>query len=108
VRVANMPNGYLGFAVNCSFNYVGQSINAAPGGGYFLNGQGTERGSTNANLAKGAFDGNVVVTLVQATSAASTINGYYCFLTWNTQGGNLPAFSPATGAPYTPLVQGTF
>jgi hypothetical protein len=108
VHIANMPKGYIGFEVDCSFNYLGQSINPAPGGSYFLNGQGTERGSADASLVKGAFDGNVSVTLKQATSAGSTITGYYCFLTWNTTGGNLPAFSPASGAPYTPLVQGSF
>jgi hypothetical protein len=57
---------------------------------------------------KGAFDGNVDVTLKQATSAPSTISGYYCYLSWSTSGGIVPPFSPATGAPYTPLVQGTF
>jgi hypothetical protein len=108
VHVAKMPSGYVGFQVVCSFSYVGQSINAAPGGGYFLNGQGTERGLANATLVNGAFDGNVSVTLKQATSAASTITGYYCFLTWNTTGGAIPAFSPAPGSPYAPLVQGTF
>jgi hypothetical protein len=106
VHMAQIPSGYNSFEVTCSFSLVGQTISYGT-----VVTTGTENASTTVNLIKGAFDGNVQVTLKQATSAPSSITGYYCFATFNfvpVQGRPLPQFTPQAGAPYVPLVKGSF